>query len=91
VHDLAKPPEIFKSTPEISTISPSSLGLLVADIHGSVHVLNEEFTTVIVWIAHVNGRVTHMAERKGILITLGVCSADPFLFVLISILIIGRR
>ncbi|EPQ57796.1 hypothetical protein GLOTRDRAFT_114433 [Gloeophyllum trabeum ATCC 11539] len=71
VHDLASPPELFKSTPEISTVSTSTSGVLVADIHGSVHLLDKDFETVASWLAHVGGRVTHMAERRGILVTLG--------------------
>ena len=62
----------MQSAPEISTIVHSSAGVLVADIHGSVHILNREFESVLSWVAHVNGRVTHMVERQGILITLGV-------------------
>jgi hypothetical protein len=58
---------------EISTVASSSRGMLVADIHGSVHLLNRDFETVTSWVAHVAGRVTHMAERNGILVTLGVC------------------
>ncbi|KZT00051.1 uncharacterized protein LAESUDRAFT_816725 [Laetiporus sulphureus 93-53] len=82
IHDLANPPEIFKGkTPEISTIIPSSLGPLVADIHGSVYLLNREFEIVKSWIAHTSGRVTHMGERKGTLITLGEedTARHPFL------------
>ncbi|KAK7036583.1 Vacuolar protein sorting-associated protein 11 [Paramarasmius palmivorus] len=71
VHDLASTPDIFKSTPEISTIASSSAGIVVADIHGSVHVLNRDFESISSWVAHVSGRVTHMVERKGILVTLG--------------------
>ncbi|TFK46662.1 hypothetical protein OE88DRAFT_880671 [Heliocybe sulcata] len=71
VHDLASPPEIFKSAMEISTMAPSTSGVIVADIHGSVHLLDKDFETVTSWLAHVGGRVTHMAERRGILITLG--------------------
>lgn len=59
-------------TPELSTVASSSAGVLVADTHGSVHVLNRDFESVTSWIAHVGGRVTHMVERKNILITLGV-------------------
>ena len=62
----------IQSTPEISTVTNSSVGILVADIHGSIHLLNREFESVNSWIAHVGGRVTHMAEKKGVLITLGV-------------------
>ncbi|KAF5330983.1 hypothetical protein D9619_005205 [Psilocybe cf. subviscida] len=71
VHDLNSTPDIFKATPEISTAIPSSAGAIVADIHGSVHILNREFESTTSWVAHVGGRVTHMVERKGILITLG--------------------
>ncbi|KIM77475.1 hypothetical protein PILCRDRAFT_76651 [Piloderma croceum F 1598] len=71
-HDLASPPEIFKNTPEISNLAPSSSGLLLADIHGSIHLLNHEFVPIKSWIAHSGGgRVTHMVERKGVLVTLG--------------------
>ncbi|KAF9447421.1 hypothetical protein P691DRAFT_760788 [Macrolepiota fuliginosa MF-IS2] len=71
VHDLDSPPDIFKATPEISTVISSSSGVLVADIHGSIHLLNRDFEPVNSWIAHVGGRVTHMVEQKDILVTLG--------------------
>ncbi|KAI5122199.1 hypothetical protein M0805_002688 [Coniferiporia weirii] len=71
VHDLANPPEAFKNTPEISVLSSSSAGVLLADIYGSVHILNRDFEAVRSWVAHVGGRVTHMADRKGILVTIG--------------------
>ncbi|KAK0463502.1 uncharacterized protein EV420DRAFT_1518537 [Desarmillaria tabescens] len=71
VHDFESTPDIFKATLEISTVSSSSTGVLVADIHGSIHVLNRDFESVNSWVAHVGGRVTHMVERKRILITLG--------------------
>ncbi|KAF8065348.1 hypothetical protein FPV67DRAFT_1608557 [Lyophyllum atratum] len=71
IHDLETSPDIFKATPEISTVASSSVGVLVADIHGSVHILNRDFEAVSSWIAHVGGRVTHMVERKGVLVTLG--------------------
>ncbi|OBZ69121.1 Vacuolar protein sorting-associated protein 11 [Grifola frondosa] len=71
IHDLASSPEIFQKTPEISTILSSSAGPIVADIHGSVFLLDRDFQMVKSWIAHVGGRVTHMAEGKGILVTLG--------------------
>ncbi|KAH8825000.1 hypothetical protein DL96DRAFT_1817608 [Flagelloscypha sp. PMI_526] len=64
-------PEIFKLTSELSTICSSSVGVVVADLHGSLHVLNRDFEPYLSWIAHVNGRVTHMAERHGKLVTLG--------------------
>ncbi|EMD38025.1 hypothetical protein CERSUDRAFT_113136 [Gelatoporia subvermispora B] len=71
VHDLGSSPEIFQKTLEISTITSSSAGPVVADIHGSVYLLNRDFEMVRSWIAHTGGRVTHMAERKGVLVTLG--------------------
>ncbi|KAI3602873.1 vacuolar membrane protein [Moniliophthora roreri] len=71
VHDAASTPDVFKSAPEISTIASSSAGVIVADIHGSVHLLNRDFESISSWVAHVGGRVTHMVERKGILVTLG--------------------
>lgn len=61
-----------QSANELSTVCPSSYGILVADIHGSLHVLNKEFEPAMSWIAHVGGRVTHMVERRGFLITVGV-------------------
>ncbi|KAJ7081971.1 hypothetical protein C8R43DRAFT_338381 [Mycena crocata] len=71
VHDLDAPPEIFKTTPEISTILPSSAGVLIADIYGTVHILNRDFEAQRSWIAYEGGRVTHMAEQRGVLVTLG--------------------
>ncbi|KAF8902733.1 hypothetical protein CPB84DRAFT_1846103 [Gymnopilus junonius] len=71
VHDLSSTPDIFKATPEISTMSRSTAGILVADIHGSIHLLNRDFESINSWVAHVGGRVTHMVERKGVLVTLG--------------------
>jgi hypothetical protein len=62
----------IQSTPEISTMAFSSAGLLVADIHGSIHVLDENFESERSWVAHVGGRVTHMVEKSGLLITFGV-------------------
>ncbi|KAI0771073.1 hypothetical protein BD413DRAFT_663912 [Trametes elegans] len=81
VHDLGSAPEVFQKTPEISTITTSTVGLIVADIHGSVYILSRDFEITKSWIAHTGGRVTHMAERKGILITLGEEDAarHPFL------------
>ncbi|PCH37664.1 vacuolar membrane protein [Wolfiporia cocos MD-104 SS10] len=80
-HDLGSSPEVFKKTPEISAIASSSEGPLIADIHGSVFLLNHEFEVVKSWVAHVGGRVTHLIERKGILITLGEedTARHPFL------------
>ncbi|PPQ64791.1 hypothetical protein CVT26_002623, partial [Gymnopilus dilepis] len=71
IHDLNSTPDIFKATPEISTITRSTAGMLVADIHGSIHLLNRDFEALNSWVAHVGGRVTHMAERRGVLVTLG--------------------
>ncbi|KAJ6574697.1 hypothetical protein B0H19DRAFT_1125330 [Mycena capillaripes] len=70
-HDLNASPEIFKTTPEISTILPSSAGVLVADIYGTIHILNREFEAQRTWVAYEGGRVTHMAERRGVLVTVG--------------------
>ncbi|KAF8432962.1 hypothetical protein L210DRAFT_3614219 [Boletus edulis BED1] len=71
VHDPASPPDLFKNAPEISTVISSSHGMVVADIHGSVHLLNQAFVSVASWIAHVGGRVTHMVEERGILVSIG--------------------
>ncbi|KAJ7785937.1 hypothetical protein B0H16DRAFT_1681201 [Mycena metata] len=70
-HDLNAPPEIFKTTPEISTILASSAGVLVADIYGTIHILNREFEALRTWVAYEGGRVTHMVERRGVLVTVG--------------------
>ncbi|KAJ7071470.1 hypothetical protein C8F01DRAFT_1110662 [Mycena amicta] len=70
-HDLNASPEIFKTTTEISTILTSSAGVLVADIYGTLHILNKDFESQRTWIAYEGGRVTHMAERRGILVTVG--------------------
>lgn len=56
---------------KISTVVSSSAGLLAADIHGSIHILNKEFVSTTSWVAHVGGRVIHMAERMGVLVTIG--------------------
>jgi hypothetical protein len=68
-------PFSFQIALEISCMSSSSAGILVADIHGSVHLLNKDFEVVTRWVVHVGGRVTHMIEKKGILLTLGVRSS----------------
>ena len=65
-------PSLMQATPEISTVKSSSFGVLVADIHGSIHLLNRDFESINSWVAHVGGRVTHMVERRGVLVTLGV-------------------
>jgi len=63
-----------QNTLEISTVAFSSAGLLVADIHGSIHVLDDTFESQRSWVAHVGGRVTHMVEKSGVLVTFGVCT-----------------
>ncbi|CAK5264875.1 unnamed protein product [Mycena citricolor] len=70
-HDLNASPEVFKNTPEISSVISSSTSVLVADIYGTVHILSREFETQRAWIAYDGGRVTHMAERNGVLVTVG--------------------
>ena len=47
-------------------------------MYGSVHVLDKEFEPVSSWVAHVGGRVTHMVERRGYLVTLGVSCLSSF-------------
>jgi hypothetical protein len=71
-HDLAESPHILRAASSISTVASSAYGLIVADMHGSVHVLSKEFEPVSSWVAHMGGRVTHMVERRGYLVTLGV-------------------
>ena len=61
-----------KKTPEFSCIAHTSSGTVIADLHGSLYTLNQDFEITKSWIAHSSGRVTHMVERIGILITLGV-------------------
>ncbi|KAJ6626828.1 hypothetical protein B0H10DRAFT_2210720 [Mycena sp. CBHHK59/15] len=76
-HDLNAPPEIFKTTPEISTILASSAGVLVADIYGTIHILNREFEPQRTWVAYDGGRVIHMVERRGVLVTVGKSPLAP--------------
>lgn len=57
-------------------MASSSAGVLVADIYGSIHILNKDFESIKSWIVHPSGRVTHMLDRKGILITVGVRSSS---------------
>ncbi|KAL5529475.1 hypothetical protein ACEPAG_5460 [Sanghuangporus baumii] len=76
-HDLANPPEIFKNTPEISVLSSSTYGVLLADIYGNIHVLNKELESTRSWVAHTGGRVTHMVDRKGTLVTIGEEESVP--------------
>lgn len=68
-----------QKSPEISCIISTDFGVLVADIHGSVFLLNDDFETTKSWLAHNEGRVTHMVERNGILVTLGVSSSLFFM------------
>ncbi|KAH9980920.1 hypothetical protein BGW80DRAFT_1267217 [Lactifluus volemus] len=70
-HDLAESPHILRAASSISTVASSAYGLIVADMHGSVHVLSKEFEPISSWVAHIGGRVTHMVERRGYLVTLG--------------------
>ncbi|KAJ7225912.1 hypothetical protein GGX14DRAFT_422961 [Mycena pura] len=70
-NDLNASPEIVKTTTEISTILASSAGVLLADIYGTVHILNKEFEAQRTWVAYDGGRVTHMVERRGVLVTVG--------------------
>ncbi|KAF8656018.1 hypothetical protein AX16_002806, partial [Volvariella volvacea WC 439] len=71
IHDLDSPPDIFKAPLELSTVASSSVGVIVADIHGSVHILDSNFEPVQSWVAHVRGRVTHAVESRGMLLTMG--------------------
>ncbi|EIN07034.1 hypothetical protein PUNSTDRAFT_114539 [Punctularia strigosozonata HHB-11173 SS5] len=71
VHDLANAPELFKAAHEISSITYWNSYLLLADIHGSVHILNDDFESTQSWVAHIGGRITHMVGRRQILVTLG--------------------
>lgn len=54
----------------------TSAGIIVADIHGSIHLLGQDFVPKHSWVAHLTGRVSHLAESKGILVTIGV-SSEP--------------
>ncbi|EJU05949.1 hypothetical protein DACRYDRAFT_92166 [Dacryopinax primogenitus] len=69
--DLANPPAVFHLPTEIVVIASSTVGILVADIHGVIHVLDRKFERSRGWVAFDGGRVTHMLEKRGILITLG--------------------
>ncbi|KAI0293593.1 hypothetical protein BC826DRAFT_1105023 [Russula brevipes] len=70
-HDLAESPNILRVATSISAVTSSAYGVVVADMHGSVHVIDKEFEPVSSWVAHVGGRVTHMVEQRGYLVTLG--------------------
>jgi hypothetical protein len=66
---------IWQITPEISTIISSVLGVLLAGIHGSIHLLNHNFETSKSWVAYTGGRTSHMIAREKLLITIGVSRA----------------
>jgi hypothetical protein len=53
-------------------MTSASAGVLLADIHGTVHLLGKDFEAEQSWTAHASGRVMHMVARKGILVTVGV-------------------
>ena len=92
-HDLAESPHILRVGTSISTITSSAYGVVVADMHGSVHVLDKQFEPISSWVAHVGGRVMHMAERRGYLVTLGVCVSFLYPYSLdnIDVRPVGRR
>ncbi|KAG9123180.1 hypothetical protein FRC07_000144 [Ceratobasidium sp. 392] len=69
--DLANPPSVFKNVQEISVIESTSFGVVVADTHGSISLLDRTFEPTKSWVAYSNGRATHAVERKGILVTVG--------------------
>ena len=69
---LAKHFYVVQNTFEIASVAPSSVGILVADVNGRIYILDKSFEPIRTWAIHVSGRVTHMVERKGILITVGV-------------------
>ncbi|QRV82816.1 Clathrin [Ceratobasidium sp. AG-Ba] len=69
--DLANPPSVFSNVQEISVVESSSLGVIIADTHGSISILDRMFEPTRTWIAYPNGRATHITERKGILVTVG--------------------
>ena len=64
-------------------LASSSSGLLLADIYGNVHVLNRDFESIKSWAAHTGGRVTHMTECKGILVTIGVSAQKTLMLPLL--------
>ncbi|KAB5591994.1 Vacuolar protein sorting-associated-like protein [Ceratobasidium theobromae] len=70
-NDLASSPAIFKNVQEISVVESSSHGVVLADIHGAVSILDRSFEPIKSWIAYPSGRTTHAVERKGILVTVG--------------------
>ncbi|KAF8337359.1 uncharacterized protein EI90DRAFT_3144449 [Cantharellus anzutake] len=71
VNDAASSPEVVRSPSEISVTASSSVGILIADIYGLVHILDRTWVKLHSWQAFLNGRVTHMAESRGILVSIG--------------------
>jgi hypothetical protein len=72
---------------DISCLASSSVGLLFADVNGNIQLLGPDFEPTAAWVAHQGGRVTHMAERDGVLFTMGVrfhhamlCAATTYPF-----------
>ncbi|KAF8725005.1 Zinc-finger, partial [Rhizoctonia solani] len=70
-NDLASSPSVFKNVQEISLVESSSQGVILADIHGNISILDRAFEPVKSWVAYPGGRATHAVERKGILVTVG--------------------
>ena len=64
---------------ELSAIISSFIGVIYADVHGNVHILDATIQSIRTWVAHVGGRVTHLAENRGILVTLGVGNLSAIL------------
>ena len=63
---------VVQNTFEIASVASSSVGILVADVNGRIYILDKSFEPIRTWAVHAAGRVTHMVEKKGILVTLGV-------------------
>lgn len=70
----------MQSASEVSTIATGQGSVVVADIHGQLHLCSPDFDVIKTWTAHVDGRVTHAkyAGTKGILVTLGVSLYNQF-------------
>jgi vacuolar protein sorting-associated protein 11 len=68
----------LQSPAELATVASSSAGVLLADFNGSIHILNRDFEASKSWVAYSGGRVTHMVEHRGILVTLGVSLHSAF-------------
>jgi hypothetical protein len=84
-------PTLLQSPLEISTIHSGRIGsgeiVVVADIHGSAHVVDKHWESVLSWVCFSGGRVTHIVSggiaggganggsvggMGGVLITIGV-------------------